>query len=160
MGHAAGAYNAAMLALDPRWLREAGLEPGTVKAWAGLAGPYDFLPLDDEATIRTFGETSDLPSTQPVNFVSADNPPAFLATGARDERVAVRHTTTLAARLRRVGVDTQSRIYARVGHVGLALALAAPFRGRAPVLKDAAAFLQSRSAVAEAPSPRPSSGRR
>ena len=147
MGHSAGAYNAAMLALDPRWLRETGVPPGAVKAWAGLAGPYDFLPLDDEATIRTFGGTADLPSTQPVNFVSADDPPAFLATGAADERVAVRHTRTLASRLGAVGAEAQTRVYPDVGHVGLVLALAAPFRGRAPVLAEATAFLRSRSAA-------------
>ena len=146
MGHSAGAYNASMLALDPRWLREAGLPAGAVKAWAGLAGPYDFLPLDDEATIRTFGEAPDLPSTQPVNAVSGDDPPAFLATGAADERVAVRHTTTLASRMEAAGAEARTRIYPGVGHVGLVLALAAPFRGRAPLLQEASAFLQARAA--------------
>ena len=146
VGHSAGAYNAAMLALDPRWLDAAGVPRGAVKAWAGLAGPYDFLPLDDPATIRTFGQTEDLPSTQPVNFVSADDPPAFLATGDADERVAVRHTTTLAASLRAAGVDARARLDPRVGHVGIALALAGPFRGRAPVLTETADFLRTRSA--------------
>ena len=147
MGHSAGAYNAAMLALDPRWLREAGVPQRAVKAWAGLAGPYDFLPLDDEATIRTFGGAPDLPGTQPVNHVSPDDPPAFLATGADDERVEVRHTRTLAARLRAAGVDTQARIYPDLGHVGLVLTLTGPLRGRAPLLAEASAFLSSRSAL-------------
>jgi acetyl esterase/lipase len=147
MGHSAGAYNAAMLALDPSWLAAAGVEAGTVKAWAGLAGPYDFLPLDDEATIRTFGEAPDLPATQPVNFVSRDDPPAFLATGSDDERVAPRHTVTLGARLRAAGAVADSRIYPGLGHVGIALALSAPFRRRAPVLDEATRFLLQRSAV-------------
>ena len=146
MGHSAGAYNAAMLALDPRWLGEAGVPRSALKAWAALAGPYDFLPLDDEATIRTFGGAADLASTQPVAFASRDDPPAFLATGAADERVAVRHTTTLAARLQAAGAEARARVYPGVGHVGLVLALAAPFRGRAPVLEEATAFLRSRSA--------------
>jgi acetyl esterase/lipase len=147
MGHSAGAYNAAMLALDPRWLRDAGVPAGAVKAWAGLAGPYDFLPLDDEATIRTFGQTPELAETQPVNFVGRDDPPSFLATGGDDERVEVRHTRTLAAKLQAAGVQTQARIYPGVGHVGLVLALAAPFRGRAPVLAEATAFLRRQSAA-------------
>jgi acetyl esterase/lipase len=42
VGHSAGAYNAAMVALDPRWLRAAGVPAGAIKGWAGLAGPYDF----------------------------------------------------------------------------------------------------------------------
>lgn len=45
MGHSAGAYNAAMLALDARWLAGAGLQPAQLAGWIGLAGPYDFLPI-------------------------------------------------------------------------------------------------------------------
>ena len=41
-GHSAGAYNAAMLALDEKWL---GADRAAVKGFAGLAGPYDFLPF-------------------------------------------------------------------------------------------------------------------
>jgi acetyl esterase/lipase len=42
MGHSAGAYNAAMLALDPRWL---GPQRSQVSGLIGIAGPYDFLPI-------------------------------------------------------------------------------------------------------------------
>src|ERR1700676_4679895 len=46
MGHSAGAYNAAMLSLDRRWLGEIGLDPRRdLRGFIGLAGPYDFLPL-------------------------------------------------------------------------------------------------------------------
>ncbi|MEX1168044.1 MAG: alpha/beta hydrolase, partial [Hydrogenophaga sp.] len=41
MGHSAGAYNAAMLALDPRWMSGAGLRRERIAGWIGLAGPYD-----------------------------------------------------------------------------------------------------------------------
>ena len=48
MGHSAGAYNAAMLALDARWLpRRAGQSPARLAGWVGLAGPYDFLPISN-----------------------------------------------------------------------------------------------------------------
>ncbi|MFC3683778.1 alpha/beta hydrolase [Hydrogenophaga luteola] len=46
LGHSAGAYNAAMLALDPRWLGAVGLAPRQLAGWIGLAGPYDFLPIE------------------------------------------------------------------------------------------------------------------
>src|SRR5688572_12343511 len=46
VGHSAGAYNAVMLGLDPRYLKAAGVEPGRIKAVAGLSGPYDFLPFE------------------------------------------------------------------------------------------------------------------
>jgi acetyl esterase/lipase len=47
VGHSAGAYNAAMLALDPGLL---GADRAAIRGFAGLAGPYDFLPLDDAST--------------------------------------------------------------------------------------------------------------
>lgn len=45
-GHSAGAYNAVELALDRAFLNAAGVDPKIVRGVAGLAGPYDFLPLD------------------------------------------------------------------------------------------------------------------
>lgn len=41
MGHSAGAYIAAMLAVDDRWL---GRDRQAVRGLVGLAGPYDFAP--------------------------------------------------------------------------------------------------------------------
>lgn len=114
VGHSAGAYNAAMVALDRRWLDAAGAA-GAVKAWVGLAGPYDFLPIDLPITRRTFGAAPDLAATQPINFVRPDAPPAFLAHGDGDRTVAPRHTATLAALLRAAEVDVVERRYAGVG---------------------------------------------
>jgi len=147
VGHSAGAYNAAMLALDPRWLEAAGAPRTAVRAWAGLAGPYDFLPLDDPASIAAFGGTPDLRSTQPVNHVDRRDPPAFLAHGLDDRRVDPRHTRELTGRLQAAGVPVETRLYPGVSHTGLVLALSAPFRGRAPLLNELAAFLGARAAA-------------
>ena len=141
VGHSAGAYNAVMLGLDGRYLAAAGAEPKTVKALAGLSGPYDFLPLRDPIPRRTFGHYGDLPQTQPATFVRADSPPAFLATGDADTMVYPRNTTRLARALREAGVEVEERHYAGVDHVRMVLALSRPLRGRAPVLDEMTAFL-------------------
>lgn len=44
-GHSAGAYLAAMLTLDRRWLLAEGVDPRIVKASAPMCGPYDFFPF-------------------------------------------------------------------------------------------------------------------
>lgn len=137
VGHSAGAYIAAMLALDPRWLGE---DRAALRGFAGLAGPYDFLPLDTAATRVAFGKAEDLASTQPVNFVSAEAPPALLLHGREDHTVSPKHSRTLAARLEAAGAAAEARLYPRLGHVGMVTALALPFRGRAPVLADLARF--------------------
>jgi acetyl esterase/lipase len=145
VGHSAGAYNAIMLGLDQRFLEAAGVDATAIRAVAGLAGPYDFLPLDDPATINTFGRAVDLAATQPVNFAQANSPPVFLATGEDDDRVRPRHTKALESRLQSVGAKVEAKFYPDLGHVGILLALSKPLRRNAPVLGDASRFLHARS---------------
>jgi acetyl esterase/lipase len=152
VGHSAGAYIAAMLALDDRYLAAVGVDPKTVRAFAGLSGPYDFLPLDGPITRRTFGDASDLPSTQPGRYARADSPPAFLATGDGDTTVKPRNTKALAAALRAKGAAVEERHYEGLNHADTVLALSRPFRGKAPVLADMTSFLKARVDHAPAPS--------
>ena len=143
VGHSAGAYNAAMIALDTRYLKAEGVDPRHIRALGGLSGPYDFLPLTDPIAERTFGEAADLAATQPTSFVTKDSPPAFLATGDADTMVFPKNTVKLAAKLRAAGVPVEEEHYPGVDHVRMVLALSRPFRGRAPVLQQMTAFLHA-----------------
>ncbi len=143
VGHSAGAYNAAMLALDPTLLTAAGLPPDFVTACVGLSGPYDFLPLDADATREAFAGVADLPSTQPIAHARPDAPPFFLATGADDTLVYPRNTRALAAALRDQGAAVTEKTYPGLGHPGTLLALSRPLRGKAEVLSDVAGFLRA-----------------
>lgn len=136
-GHSAGAYIAVSLALDPSW---GGAD--SIRAAVGLAGPYDFLPFDSPVTRRTFGHVEDLPATQPVNHVHRGAPPLLLATGDADRTVYPRHSAELTARLREAGGEAELILYPGVTHTGPVKAIARPFRGHAPVLRDIAAFLK------------------
>lgn len=137
IGHSAGAYNAAMLALDPRYL---GADRSAVRGLVGLAGPYDFLPLDLPVTQAAFGGVEDSAATQPINFASAGDPPALLLHGAADTTVRPRNSQALAGKLQAAGVRASVKLYPDLGHIGIVTALATPFRGRAPVLDDTARF--------------------
>lgn len=141
LGHSAGAYNAAMLALDGRWLEGAGVDPRVVGAFAGLSGPYSFLPFDGPIAIRTFGEAPDPPATQPVNFVRVDAPPAFLATGGADTVVRPGNTRRLSKALSAAGARVEERFYQGLDHPGPVLALSRTFRHKAPVLGEMTRFL-------------------
>lgn len=136
-GHSAGAYNAAMLAIDPRWL---GGDRAAIRGLIGLAGPYDFLPFDDPVAIEAFGRWPHPAETQPITHVAPGAPPALLATGADDERVRPGNSEALAARLKAAGVPVTLRRYARTGHGMIVMAIARPLRSRAPVLRDMIAF--------------------
>ncbi len=146
MGHSAGAYNAAMLALNPHYLRAAGTEPGRLRGWIGLAGPYDFLPVTGKITQAVFGFPDTAITTQPIYFASSEAPPALLATGENDDVVDPGNSRRLAARLQQAGAHARVMVYPGVGHAPLVGALAAPLRGLrgfGPVLDDVAAFIRN-----------------
>ena len=147
VGHSAGAYLAAMLALDPRWLGAHGAMPcALVAAAVGLAGPYDFLPLQDPTLQQIFGPGPASPDSQPIHHVSPDAPPMLLLTGDADRTVWPRNSQALAQRLAADGVPAELRVYEGIGHVGIVAALGAPLRFVAPTLADADAFLRSTGA--------------
>ncbi|MBV8971803.1 MAG: alpha/beta hydrolase [Sphingomonadaceae bacterium] len=142
-GHSAGAHIALLLTLDRHYLAPAGAA-GAIKAAVGLAGPYDFLPLDQPQAIAAFGQARDLSATQPIHFVRADAPPVLLLTGDADDVVRPRNTTALADALRKAGAPVEVAMYERLGHIGILLALSKPFRGKADVLATMTGFLQQR----------------
>jgi len=139
MGHSAGAYIAAMLALDERWL---GADRARLAGLVGLSGPYDFLPLTGPTYIDIFGG-SDRQDTQPVRFVTPEAPPTFLATGDRDTIVLPRNTSSLAARLLAAGHRPTEIVYPGRGHFGLILPFIGPLQFLTPVADDVAAFLHA-----------------
>lgn len=143
IGHSAGAYNAVMLALDPQWMHGAGSDAAVIRGVAGLAGPYDFLPFEKGGFAdKAMGRVTPPERTQPIAFARGDAPPLWLASGEEDRVVRPQGSRSLADAITRAGGSAALRLYPGVGHTGLVMALAAPFRGRAPVLDEATDFLR------------------
>ena len=142
MGHSAGAYNVAMLALDAQWLKAVGLSPANVRGWIGLAGPYDFLPIKDEAVRPVFFYPDSPPESQPIRHVSHASPPTLLMAAATDTLVnPTRNTGGLANALRGAQVPVQELYFSRTSHVTLVAALSRPLRWLAPVLDNVSEFV-------------------
>ena len=140
-GHSAGAYTAAMLALDRRWLAAAGVDPAIIKAVVGLSGPYDFYPYAPGSSDRR-DAGADPAATQPINFARADAPPMLLVTSTGDTEVRPRNAINLAARLKGLGARVVLKEYPGLSrHEQVAMALSKPFRGKGPVLADSVGFL-------------------
>jgi acetyl esterase/lipase len=137
MGHSAGAYLAAMLALDARWLGNARKQLHGV---VGLAGPYDFLPLTDPVLQVIFGTEPDLARTQPITFADGSAPPFLAVSGLTDDTVRPGNSMRLAERIREHGGVAVEKYYQGVGHVGVIAAIAAPLRFYAPTLGDVVTF--------------------
>ena len=127
MGHSSGAYNAAMVALDGRWLAEAGARPDQLAGWIGMAGPYDFLPIDDPEARVAFDWPATPPDSQPYAHAGAGAPRTLLM-AARDDRSVdpVRNTARLATKLRAAGVEVHTESFDDLGHVTLIGAVARP----------------------------------
>lgn len=154
-GHSAGAYNVAMLALDPRWLRAAGHSPEELAGWVGLAGPYNFLPIGDPNVKLVFDWPDTSPDTQPINHVDdlAHPLPVFLGAAVHDKLVyPEQNTLPLARRMQARGTPVTLKTYEHVNHALLVGALSWPLTSLAPVLSDSAAFIRSVSPLATAAS--------
>ncbi len=142
MGHSAGGYNAAMLALDGRWLGEAGHAPTELAGWIGLAGPYDFFPTDNPDAQPVFFHPDYPANAQPIEFGGSRGRPAFLGAPVNDKLVSpTRSTEALAKKLQAAGTPVMLKLYERPSHATLIGAFGAPLRFIAPVLDDVTAFI-------------------
>ena len=142
MGHSAGAYNAAMLALDKRWLGGAGLSPAKLAGWIGLAGPYDFLPIGDRKTQVAFEWPGTPPDSQALFHASSASPPALLLAPVNDSLVNTQRSTVgMAQRLKSSGVRVESELYDTVNHITIVATMASVLRSRAPVLERVTGFV-------------------
>lgn len=154
MGHSAGAYNAAMLALDPRWLRRQGGDPQRLRGWIGMAGPYNFLPVQNPTTRPVFNYPDTPADSQPLAHVHRGAPPALLIAANKDDLVdPERNTGVLGDRLRAARVPVREVYYDRVNHNTLVATLSQTLRRLAPSLEAVEDFVRSDGGRATAATP-------
>lgn len=144
MGHSAGAHIAALLTLDAHYLKDVGLDRAAIRAMAGLAGPYDFLPYSEDRPIfhMKLGDLAPDPKIEPVNFVDGHAPPMLLVQGMKDDVVAASNAFELAGLIQHAGGQARVICYPGLGHKAVVVALAWEFRWLAPVLRDCAEFFR------------------
>lgn len=141
MGHSAGAYNAAMLTYDKRWLSSE--HRRAIRGFVGLAGPYDFLPIAIPSVQTTFNWPNTPRDTQPVEHVRPGDAPALLMVATKDSLVdPITNTRALEARMLQAEVPVQVLAYDRVGHASLIASLVPPISALASVRADTLRFLK------------------
>ncbi|MHA1537076.1 MAG: alpha/beta hydrolase [Alphaproteobacteria bacterium] len=142
MGHSAGAHIALLLALDPRYLKNAGVPRKTIRGAIGLAGLYSFNPLG-RARIRPIFAGHPRPDeARPVVFAGNIGPRLLLLHGGDDRIVLAQQSRDLAKAYRDAGGRVGLQIYDGVGHSGVVLALHELFGWRAPVLEALRKFIE------------------
>jgi acetyl esterase/lipase len=148
MGHSAGAHIAMLLATDRRYLARDGIDARTLAGVIGLAGPYDFLPLQD-STLEAIFPAGSRTDSQPINHVDGTEPPIFLGVGTADHTVDPGNTTRFSARLESAGDRFELKRYEGVNHAMIVGSMARPVRALssfitvAPVLDDVSAFIDA-----------------
>ena len=141
MGHSSGAHLAAMVALDAKVRLQAGASRAPCGV-IGLAGPYDFLPIEDADVQQVFKTANPLIESQPIYYVTDKAPPMLLLTGAADTTVKPGNTDRFAAAIQARGGIAEVKHYPDVAHIGIMLALARSLSFMAPTLQDSASFIQ------------------
>jgi acetyl esterase/lipase len=144
MGHSAGAYNAVMVAIDPRWLKPHGLTPADLTAVVSLAGPLSFNPLKTESTRDIFATATDIDAARPVKLAAAGAagaPPFLFVHGQADGTVNAENASNMATAVNDGGGRAALKLYAGVSHLGVVACFAWPLRWRAPCLDDVDMFM-------------------
>lgn len=150
IGHSAGAYNAAMVAFDPHYLKAVGVDRRRIKAFAGLAGPYYFPKIAGPVLTKAF-EPAKAPAYQAVNFVDRHSPAAFLAAGSEDRRVVPINTQKMGEALQAKGVETEWHIYPGLSHADVLLTMRRFRRGQTSVYGDMMLFLKRQVGMGSRP---------
>jgi acetyl esterase/lipase len=154
MGHSAGAHIGALLATDAHWLNDVGMQPRQLAGFIGLAGPYDFLPLEKQDYVDMFGSThAQQLLSQPVHFVNGDEPPMLLMQGSTDKVVWPRNAESLARALRKENEPVEVKLYPGIGHLAILFSISRPLRSKAPVIDDSMAFIRQHTRAKSVASP-------
>ena len=121
LGGSAGGHLSLMVGmLDDEPKQEISSRVQAVCAWFG---PADFRdgPANDKAFVQFIGATFEenpeaYRQASPVTHVSKDDPPTLLIHGENDRVVPIRHSKTMHAALRAVGVDSTLVVVKNAGH--------------------------------------------
>ena len=141
-GHSAGAYNAVMVASEPKFLAAQGGNLNWIRGVIGIAGPYNFLPMRDPVYVDMFHGTNNTDS-MPVHHVDGPRPPMLLISGSEDDTVSLNNTNDMSERLKRFGSDVKVIFYKGVGHVGVICPWFGAFTGLAPLRQDMIDFIRA-----------------
>ncbi|WP_191085126.1 alpha/beta hydrolase [Roseococcus microcysteis] len=138
MGHSAGAFNAAAVALDPRW----GVR-SLVSGLIGISGPYEFGA--HEVTPPAIFAGLERIQAAPAPLTGAA--PMLLLHGGRDTTVGPYHSEILAERARAAGVPVRHVVWPRLSHIDIMAGFAPASRwlrlGEPEVVAELGRFLTS-----------------
>lgn len=142
MGHSAGAYNAAMVSYDDRYLRNVGNSNDSIKGFIGLAGLYDFQTSEDEHLRKVFREPPEK-EFRPVDVVDPEDPPALLFHGTRDQILDPKNSRQMAKTMQNRGPWVRYIEKEGLDHVDMLLTIGPYFHPDYDVLSRINQFIRN-----------------
>ena len=143
MGHSAGAHIGALLATNNEYLLKQKASRSYIKAFVGIAGPYNFIP-DDKDLENMFAPKENYPNMQVSTYIDGKQPPMLLLWGEKDKDVGKSNLDKLENTLKQKGGKYDIKIYPNIDHIDIITALSPLKQNLAPVLKDIDSFLRAR----------------
>lgn len=140
-GHSSGAHLGALILADDAYLAAHNLKPNIVNAFAGMSGPYDFVP--EAADIKEiFGPPENFPNMVVTNFIDGDEPPMLLLYTGEDNTVHPRNLKALKAGIEKANGNVQTIIYETGEHAASVAAFSWANPSDLPVPGDIDAFFK------------------
>ena len=144
MGHSAGAHIGALLIANNEYLLKQKASRSYIKAFVGIAGPYNFTP-DDKDLEDMFGPKENYPNMQVSTYIDGKQPPMLLLWGEKDKDVGKSNLDKLENTLKQKGGEYEIKTYPNIDHIDIITALSPLKQNLAPVLKDIDSFLRARA---------------
>ena len=140
-GHSSGAHIGSLAFADERYLKKYDLKPNIVTAFAGKAGPYDFIPEADDLK-DIFGPPEKYPQMQVTSFIDGTEPPMLLLWGEQDKAVWARNHKRLSEKINKEGGRVEVKTYEELNHVEIIGSLTWFWRSKASVFNDIITFFE------------------
>jgi len=140
-GHSSGAHIGALITVDPGYLAAYNKDRSIISAFAGMAGPYDFIPEQDDLK-DIFGPPERYKLMQVPNFVDGRQPPLFLLQGKDDTTVIQRNLNRLRDRVEKTGGVVETKLYPGIDHVKIIGTFSWVWHDKAPVSADIIDFFE------------------
>ncbi len=149
MGHSAGGFIAAALALDPRWLAAAGMSRAALAGGVLVSAPIGWQPTDEPVRSIFAPAPGGRIDAVPDAAALAGAPPLLLVHGTADTVVGPFHSERLAAALEAAGSEARLVLLRGADHMAPIVALTVPGRrfARPPpdAWREVTGFLHSRA---------------
>jgi len=144
-GHSSGAHMAALVATDPQYLAAHDLNRDIIVGFAGLSGPYAFVPEEPDLK-DMFGPPERYPLMRAPNYVDGGQPPMLLLHGLDDETVVLKNAEKLRDAIEGEGGQVTLKTYEGINHIETVGSLMWFWSYKAPVKEDMLEFFQQAKA--------------